>query len=234
MLSAHFGVSVSTFRKIIKDYPEVKLAIEHLIKFPTDRICRACKTEKPIGEYMADPVRKGGHRRECKECQKKYHQKIYIDNKRLIDSKNRSWYEENKTSRSLSIKAYRQKNGRKFYYKKRERMISDPIFSLQVRLRDRITKAFLAKEWKKDFGSSILLGTDCATAKIFIERKFQKGMSWENQGEWHIDHIIPLSSAKTKEELYELCHYTNLQPLWAIDNCKKGNMIPSVQRILAI
>ena len=47
-------------------------------------------------------------------------------------------------------------------------------------------------------------------------------MTWNNRSEWHIDHIIPLSSAKTEEELYKLFHYTNLQPLWAKDNLIKG------------
>ena len=50
-------------------------------------------------------------------------------------------------------------------------------------------------------------------------------MSWENQGKWHIDHIIPLSSATNKDELYKLCHFTNLQPMWAIDNIRKGAKI---------
>ena len=50
-------------------------------------------------------------------------------------------------------------------------------------------------------------------------------MNWDNHGEWHIDHKIPLSSAKTEKELIGLCHYTNLQPLWALDNLKKGNKI---------
>lgn len=52
-------------------------------------------------------------------------------------------------------------------------------------------------------------------------------MNWDNRGlyGWHIDHIIPLSSAKTEEEVYKLCHYTNLQPLWAKENLSKGNKI---------
>jgi hypothetical protein len=51
-------------------------------------------------------------------------------------------------------------------------------------------------------------------------------MTWDNQGKWHIDHIIPLSSGNTEEEIIKLCHYTNLQPLWAIDNMKKGSKTP--------
>ena len=56
--------------------------------------------------------------------------------------------------------------------------------------------------------------------------KFTEGMSLDIMGrDIHIDHIIPLSSAKTEEEVYRLCHYTNLQPLWAEENLKKGNRI---------
>lgn len=47
-------------------------------------------------------------------------------------------------------------------------------------------------------------------------------MNWQNQGKWHIDHIKPLASAKSVDEIYELCHYSNLQPLWAKDNYTKG------------
>jgi hypothetical protein len=50
-------------------------------------------------------------------------------------------------------------------------------------------------------------------------------MSWDNYGEWHIDHIIPLSFAKNEDEIMKLCHYTNLQPLNGIDNIRKSNKI---------
>ena len=62
-----------------------------------------------------------------------------------------------------------------------------------------------------------------------LEGQFKDGMTWENQGfmGWHIDHVIPLGSAKTVEEVYILCHYTNLQPLWREDNISKGNKMPS-------
>jgi hypothetical protein len=63
---------------------------------------------------------------------------------------------------------------------------------------------------------------------LYLEKQFAPGMTWENYGidGWHIDHIIPLSSAKGDlDQLKKLCHYTNLQPLWAEDNLKKSNRL---------
>jgi len=57
-------------------------------------------------------------------------------------------------------------------------------------------------------------------------------MSWENRGKWHIDHIVPVSSAKTEQDIIKLNHYTNLRPMWASDNIKKSNKMPSEQLAL--
>ena len=54
-------------------------------------------------------------------------------------------------------------------------------------------------------------------------------MTWENHGEWHIDHIMPMYTAQTEEETLELNHYTNLQPLWAEENLSKSNKIITKQ-----
>ena len=72
-----------------------------------------------------------------------------------------------------------------------------------------------------------LVGCSPQKLKERIETQFKEGMSWENYGlhTWHIDHIIPLSSANTEEEVYKLCKYTNLQPLWCEENYKKGKKI---------
>jgi len=51
-------------------------------------------------------------------------------------------------------------------------------------------------------------------------------MNWDNYGKWEIDHVIALSLAKTPEEMYKLCHYTNLKPLWEADNASKSNKVP--------
>ena len=63
----------------------------------------------------------------------------------------------------------------------------------------------------------------------YIEKQFTEGMVWENYGNtkesWSIDHIIPISSAKTEEEVYKLNHYTNLKPMWHLENIQKSNKI---------
>ena len=62
--------------------------------------------------------------------------------------------------------------------------------------------------------------------KQHMESQFTEGMTWENQGEWHVDHIIPLAKAKNEERLVKLCHYKNLQPLWGEENLSKGDSMP--------
>ena len=69
-----------------------------------------------------------------------------------------------------------------------------------------------------------IVGCTFEELKIYIENQFTEGMSWDNYGidGWHVDHIKPLAVANSQEEIISLNHYTNLQPLWALDNLKKG------------
>ena len=73
----------------------------------------------------------------------------------------------------------------------------------------------------------IMVGCTPKFLKEYLEKQFKPGMTWQNYGirGWHIDHIIPLDSAKTPEDVEKLMYYTNLQPLWAIENIKKGNKL---------
>ena len=85
----------------------------------------------------------------------------------------------------------------------------------------------------KDAPMALSKSIGCSTynLRIYLESKFQPGMSWDNYGDkkgircWEIDHIKPLSKfdLSKKDELKKACHYTNLQPLWKSENRKKGN-----------
>ena len=93
-------------------------------------------------------------------------------------------------------------------------------------MRCRIWKYLNILEITKKNKTFDIVGCSPEFLKEHIEKQFTEGMSWGLLGQHiHIDHIIPLSSAKTEDELYKLCHYENLQPLWAEDNLKKSNKI---------
>jgi hypothetical protein len=113
---------------------------------------------------------------------------------------------------------------RKAAYCKR-RMEEDPLYALSSRLRGAIRKAISGGGYRKRSRTKDILGCSWEELKTHIENQFTEGMSWENRSEWHIDHIIPLASATTEEELIKLNHHTNLQPLWAKDNLSKGAKI---------
>lgn len=78
-----------------------------------------------------------------------------------------------------------------------------------------------------------ILGCSMEEFMVHIESQFTEGMSWENHGQcrkgdcyvWHVDHRIPLATAETEEDIIKLCHYTNLHPMWALENIVKGNKI---------
>ena len=72
------------------------------------------------------------------------------------------------------------------------------------------------------------INADATTFKAHIENKFTEGMTWDNYGEWEIDHIIPLKyNNPTVEEIVNRLDYKNTQPLWKFDNYVKGNRLPN-------
>jgi hypothetical protein len=142
-------------------------------------------------------------------------------------SKNR--YEENKESISENKKVWRENNKDKINEYRREyqksRLSKDPLYKLSSSIRNRIGLSFKRNGYTKNSSTYEILGCSFEDFKLYLQDLFKDGMSWENQGEWHLDHIVPVSSAQTEEEIIKLNHYTNFQPLWAIDNIKKGNSI---------
>jgi len=127
--------------------------------------------------------------------------------------------EEYKKKKRLYDKRYREKHYDEF--------MSDPHNRIRIRLSKRIRQAVKEQSGNKCAKSSELLGCDIFYFIKYLESKFLPGMLWENYGEWHIDHILPCAAfdlTKPEEQL-KCFHYTNLQPLWMEDNCRKSDKI---------
>ena len=215
--------------------------------------CTKCKVEKPFDEFYKDKKAKDGLCCGCKSCQKEYnksnkerrkeyakeyYKEWYQKNKEAIKEYKKEYFKANKEHIKEHQKEWRDKNKEHHneYHNeyRKQRRKTDPLFKLKDNLRSRTSKAFRNKGYSKNTKTQEMLGVDWEICKAYIERKFTKGMSWSNYGDWHIDHVIPLASANTPERLKKLCHYTNLQPMWAIDNLIKSDSINGQQTQLRI
>lgn len=209
------------------------------------KICGKCKLKKNVDMFGRDVRTKTGLRSTCNDC-RKIESKIYREkNPEKRKETIKRYYENNKEKERLRFKKYRMENPEKRKltcknyvinnkdkyneysknWKKKERLIN-PKYKLINNIRER-TKDFLNyKKENKNTKIYNIVGCSPEFLKEYIENKFTEGMSWDLMGKHiHIDHIIPLSSAKDEDEIYKLCHYSNLQPLWAKDNLKKGSKI---------
>lgn len=111
------------------------------------------------------------------------------------------------------------------HQRKTARQDSDPVYRLTCHMRTFINNALRRVGCTKDQRTEEILGCTPEAFRRHIERQFQPGMSWARRSEWHIDHIIPMAQAKDEAEAVRLNHYTNLRPLWAKDNMRKGARI---------
>ena len=157
------------------------------------------------------------------------------ERKKLLDFKNKDHINEVRRKRrqteegakrvAADNKRYGIKHRKKLTQKYLNRRRTDPNFKILTILRGRI-KDVLKGHSKSDSTINIL-GCTIEELWIHLESKFTEGMTRQNHGKWHVDHIIPCASFDlTKPEQQVKCfHYTNLQPLWALDNLKKGKSV---------
>jgi hypothetical protein len=183
----------------------------------------ARKRRKKWRDNNKDKIK--SHYIEKKQERLDYNKKYVEENREKVLEKKRKYYYENREERLLKNKIYRSNNKDKRNIHEKNKKKNFPIYSLIVGMRSRIWKYTTLLNITKKNRTFEIVGCTPQQLKEHLESQFTGGMTWENRSEWHIDHIIPLSSAKTEEELYKLCHYTNLQPLWAEENLKKSNKI---------
>jgi hypothetical protein len=179
-----------------------------------EKICSKCNILKPSMAFNADTSRIGGLHTYCNDCRSNHNKNNYVEKSEIKKKQAANYYLKVRKTEEYRKKAIeRQKN--------KER--SNIYYKLSRRLRNRLYHALRSKNWSKNNHFVQYIGCDQQTLIKHLETQFKDGMSWLNYGDWHIDHIIPLSSATSEQHIYSLCHYTNLQPLWAIDNIIKGS-----------
>ena len=168
------------------------------------KICKKCKIDKDVNEFHK-------HKGVCKECRSDIMKEWRLKNKDKVKNQSHKWYLENKE---------RRRKPRRDYAKIRRK--NDPIFALRSRISSLIRTSLI----RKNSNTTEILGCSLEEFKSYIESKFESWMTWENRGlyngefnyGWDLDHIIPISSVNSEEEMIKLNHYTNFQPL-----CSKIN-----------
>ena len=139
----------------------------------------------------------------------------------------RRWRANHPEASKAACRRYYLENIEKERVRKKDyitnRRKTDIDFRLKTNLRNRF-KIALKHQYKA--GSAVHdLGCSIEDFKTYIAAKFTHGMSWENYGEWQLDHIVPLSKfdITQRDQMLIAFHYTNYQPMWSLDNTKKGN-----------
>ncbi|WP_096911011.1 MULTISPECIES: hypothetical protein [Acinetobacter] len=176
---------------------------------------------------------------------KQNHRKYYQENKEAVLVQAAEYREANKEEIRKRDNAYKARNREKLRLKQSEyqrlnselrneytrkyrknRRQADKLFAIKQNMRARFRFELAKRGEEQLIKANQYLGCSWIFLRDYLAEKFTDGMSWENYGDWHVDHVIPLASAKSKEELIRLWHYSNLQPLWASDNILKGAKMP--------
>lgn len=189
--------------------------------------CKLCKKQQYIDdrlrrlEYQKQYTEK--NKEKLKETQKKYREKT----KAKASEYNKKYQEKNRERLLKYEKEYREKNKEKISQKRREyeseRRKKDELYVFKKQVRNLIYWSFRRKKVIKECKSTDILGCDFDELRKHLLKTFFENYGYEYDGleDVHIDHIVPLATAETKNDVKRLCHYTNLQLLKASDNLKK-------------
>lgn len=198
-----------------------------------NKSCSSCRLSKSLSDFV-----KG--KSQCKSCKSAYRKAYYEKNKEQENIK--CWLRANPNkaiseripykSQDKSGTPWRERNIAEYREYQRNyqanKLKLDPLFALKKRVRQNIRRALVVGKLSKKSKTVEILGCSFDDFYTHIEKQFNTGMSWENMNLWEIDHIIPLSWAKSETEILTLSRYSNLQPLWKIDNRVKSNRYASL------
>ena len=202
---------------------------ERLVKYAAEntaviRLKQAEKYEKSKEYYKA---KSNENHTKNRERNNKRNAEYQRKNAEIMKQKHNEYRAANRERARSWDKKYRDANGDKIVSKLRERRRNDPILRLKDAIRGSI-RAYLGSKKTRRSATFEIVGCTPDFLRGYLEKQFKDGMTWENKGRggWHIDHIIPLAFAGSNiDTIYELCHFTNLQPLWESENLSKGSKI---------
>lgn len=202
-----------------------------------DKICKRCKNNKPICEFRftISKVKKAKRYCDwCKKCESDYKKVWYIENREKVKQRTseygKIWRNKNKERQKKNILLWKKLNPEK-YKQINKRFRENHRLDIKLILNNRMSAVMYktlrviksGKRWE------LLAGYTVDELKHHLENKFVNGMSWDNIGKWHIDHIMPRASFHYTSyediEFRKCWALENLQPLWASENHKKWKNI---------
>lgn len=225
----------------MEDIKPVKYNCQNVVT-PTERVCGFCRVLKPLASFNKCKTGSYGFHNHCRDCQKIVRRRWYLANreselqKGVIYGKSDACKEKRKknwTARKSILgpeqNLRRQQEPAKIKARiQRNAWRAIPHNRISTTLRGRIRCAL--KGIAKSKSTEALLNISFEKFKTYLEQLFQPGMSWDNYGEWHIDHIIPCAHFDLTDPYQQrICfHYLNMRPLWANENIAKGSMLPDL------
>lgn len=192
--------------------------------------CTKCCEVLPRTAFSKDKREKNGIRARCKKCVSIADKKYYNSPSRLETKARYSKSEKGRQTSTLYEKSEKRKQSYARYRKseKRAQTRTDPAYRITQRLRERfryaLKRAVDGVLPQKSNKTLELLGCSIEYFMKHMEQQFKPGMTWERFEEFHIDHIKPCAAFDLRDpEQQKICfHYSNMQPLWAAENLKKG------------
>lgn len=150
-------------------------------------------------------------------------------NPQRVKESQRKWYEKNVEYFREKSKRWALENPEQYREMMRraeaKMLAQNPVFAMKKRCRALVGASLRSGGFVKRSATAQILGCSWREFAAHIEKQFLKGMTWENRHAWHLDHIVPLATASTAEDVIRLNHFTNLRPFWAEDNLSKGAQI---------
>jgi len=190
--------------------------------------CKKCNQTKSLTEYCSRKGEKDGKHRYCKSCLNGDSKTYYHTSGRKDSDYYKSYRDENK--KYFNDYSHTHYHTKKEIYRKynRDRYSTDNEYRTKHTVSSRIHQALKTYQLLKKDKTLEYLGCPIGEYCIYLESKFDNKMGWDNQGTyWQIDHILPIASfdLNDEEELYKCFHYTNTQPMEALENRLKGDKI---------